>query len=410
MGPHERSWATFGYFVRLLDSSNITNAYVSGMKEYLDFRGNKYLLQTFFTCGYLVGQVPSQSLLTRSAIYFHLQTNKLMAANSPFNLPPHGRASFGLFVTLCFAAVKDVRQVLAMRFLLGVLESPFIFGVLTIMGSWYTPRELSKRISIFYLASYAASIFSGYPLVAICKGLNGAGGLPGWQWLFIFCGIISIWAPIWGCFAVPDNPHITKALWKRTGEQSKHIARMEAIDRRKPRPLMKARVSAIFTNWPIYFFSFALLKSLNRFTVYQIKLFPTAAQAVGLVSDGLGKRWQVLLISAFIDSSYALIFVVYVINAASWGFWPVLYAWAIEIMHKNMEERAIVIGVAETLGQAFIAWVPVVILDVDKYAPSFHMGFSVVCGVSVLKLSSIFLIRYVEKRKVTKNDQESTSE
>lgn len=60
------SWATFGYFIRLLDSGNITNAYVSGMKEDLNFRGNQYnLLSTFFTCGYLVGQIPSQILLTR---------------------------------------------------------------------------------------------------------------------------------------------------------------------------------------------------------------------------------------------------------------------------------------------------------------------------------------------------------
>ncbi|KXH44129.1 carboxylesterase [Colletotrichum simmondsii] len=233
----------------------------------------------------------------------------------------------------------------------------------------------------------------------------------------IFCGIISIWAPIWGFFAVPDNPHITRARWMRPGEQVKHITRMEAIDRRKPEPLTKARVLAIFTNWPIYVFSFALICHCV------INLLPTAAQAVGLVttllyawlSDGLGNRWQVLLIPATInligmimvavESSYALTFVGYVINAASWGFWPVLYAWAIEIMHKNMEERAIVIGVAQTLGQAFIAWVPVVILDVGKYAPSFHIGFSVMCGVSVLELSSIFIIKYFEKREKAKNEQ-----
>ncbi|EXF85949.1 pantothenate transporter liz1 [Colletotrichum fioriniae PJ7] len=331
-----------------------------------------------------------------------------------------------------------------MRFLLGFLESPFVVGVLTIMGSWYTPRELSKRISIFYPASYAATMFSGYLQAAIYKGLNGVGGLPGWRWLFIVFGIFFIWAPIWGFFAVPDNPHITRARWIRPGEQVRHIARMEAIDRRKPDPLTKARVLAIFTNWPIYVFSFALichcvvtqplnyfsvwLKSMNRFTVYQINLFSTAAQAVGLVttllyswvSDGLGKRWQVLLVPATInligmimvavESRSALTFVGYVLNAASWGFWPVIYAWAIEIMHKNMEERAIVIGVAQTLGQAFIAWVPVMILDVGKYAPSFHMDFSVMCGVSVLELSSIFLISYFEKREKARTEQAILSE
>lgn len=69
------SWSTFGYFIRLLDSGNITNAYVSGMKEDLGFKGNQYnLLATFFTCGYLVGQVPSQFLLTRSMISPILKT------------------------------------------------------------------------------------------------------------------------------------------------------------------------------------------------------------------------------------------------------------------------------------------------------------------------------------------------
>lgn len=102
-------------------------------------------------------------------------------------------------------------------------------------------------------------MFSGYLQAAIYKGLNGVGGLPGWRWLFIVFGIFSIWAPIWGFFAVPDNLHITRARWMRPGEQVTHIARMEAIDRRKPDPLTKARVLAIFTNWPIYVFSFALM-------------------------------------------------------------------------------------------------------------------------------------------------------
>lgn len=43
-------------------------------------------------------------------------------------------------VTFCFASVRSVRQVFALRFLLGLLESPFAVGVLTIMGSWYTSR------------------------------------------------------------------------------------------------------------------------------------------------------------------------------------------------------------------------------------------------------------------------------
>jgi ACS family pantothenate transporter-like MFS transporter len=37
--------------------------------------------------------------------------------------------------------------------------------------------ELSKRIAIFYSASYAANMFSGYLQAAIYKGLDGHAGL-----------------------------------------------------------------------------------------------------------------------------------------------------------------------------------------------------------------------------------------
>lgn len=57
---------------------------------------------------------------------------------------------------------------------------------------------------------------------------------------------------------------------------------------------------------PLNYFA-VWLKSLNRFSVYQINLFPTAAQALALVttlsygwiSDALGgKRWQLMTIPA----------------------------------------------------------------------------------------------------------------
>ncbi|KAJ4377343.1 hypothetical protein N0V83_000168 [Neocucurbitaria cava] len=418
---HVMSWATFGYFVRLLDSGNITNAYVSGMKEDLHFHGNQYnLLTTFFTCGYLVGQIPSQFLLTRIRPSVYLPTVELLWS----------------ILTFCFAAVPNVKTVFALRFLLGMLESPFAVGVLTLMGSWYTPRELSKRIAIFYSASYAASMFSGYLQAAIYKGMNGTAGLAGWRWLFIFCGIISIWGPLWGYYAIPDNPYTTKARWMPKEELDMHMARMSKIDRRKPVPLTWKKIKAIVTHWPLYVFTFALichcvvtqplnyfavwLKSLDRFSVYQINLFPTAAQATGLVftltygwlADGLNKRWQILIVPATFNfigmvivasyPNYGATFFGYLLNATSWGFWPVLYAWAIELMHKDMEERAIVIGVAQTFGQAFIAWVPVLILNVGKYAPRFHLGFSVMSGISVLEFSSIFLIRYFANGEAAK--------
>lgn len=116
------------------------------MKEDLNFHGNQYnLLATFFTCGYLTAQIPSQLLLTRIRPSYYLPTAELLWT----------------IVTFCFAAVQKVEHVFALRWVIGMLEAPFAVGVLTVMGSWYTPRELGKRIAIFYSASYAASMFSG---------------------------------------------------------------------------------------------------------------------------------------------------------------------------------------------------------------------------------------------------------
>ena len=39
-----------------------------------------------------------------------------------------------------------------------------------------------------------------------------------------------------------------------------------------------------------------------------------------------------------------------------------------------------------------------VILNVGKYAPEFKMGFSIMCGVSVLQFCAIFLIKFVSER------------
>jgi ACS family pantothenate transporter-like MFS transporter len=47
------------YFLNYLDRSNLNNAYVSGMKEELRFRGNQLnQINTVFTVGYTIGQVP----------------------------------------------------------------------------------------------------------------------------------------------------------------------------------------------------------------------------------------------------------------------------------------------------------------------------------------------------------------
>lgn len=59
-------YALLSFFIKTLDNSNISNAYVSGMREDLNLYGNeRNLFTTLFNCGYLIGAIPSQVILNR---------------------------------------------------------------------------------------------------------------------------------------------------------------------------------------------------------------------------------------------------------------------------------------------------------------------------------------------------------
>lgn len=148
--------------------------------------------------------------------------------------------------------MSHVRHVFVLRFLIGVLEAGFAVGVITVMGAWYTPRELAKRIAIFYSASYAASMFSGYLQAGIYRGMNGHLGLAGWRWLFIFCGIISLPGAFWGYYATPDNPYDCKVRWLTAEQKQKFIDRAERFEKGRPVRLSWAKMRKIFTSWRIY--------------------------------------------------------------------------------------------------------------------------------------------------------------
>lgn len=55
-----------GYFLKNLDMNNVNNAFLSGMEEDLEMYGNQLVTSTsIYTVGYVIGQIPSNLLLTR---------------------------------------------------------------------------------------------------------------------------------------------------------------------------------------------------------------------------------------------------------------------------------------------------------------------------------------------------------
>lgn len=139
----------------------------------------------------------------------------------------------GFFVTAwglvsCLTSqVKSYGDIVACRFILGLVEAPFFAGVLFYLSKWYTKAELNFRMSIFYSGSLLSGAFGNLIAAGILHGLNGTRGLAPWQWLYIIEGSITMFVGIIIIFVLPDFPH----TWKALSPEMKHVAnRRMALD------------------------------------------------------------------------------------------------------------------------------------------------------------------------------------
>ena len=77
------------------------------------------------------------------------------------------------------------------RFFVGLFEAPFQPATALLLGSWYSPPELAKRVAVWFLAARSGSAFSGFLTAAINSGMDGYAGLAGWRWLYIICKLVT---------------------------------------------------------------------------------------------------------------------------------------------------------------------------------------------------------------------------
>ncbi|KAI8249032.1 putative transporter SEO1 [Colletotrichum sp. SAR 10_77] len=114
-------YSVLGYWVKYIDQSNLNNAYVAGMKEDLGFYGNELVqLQTLFTLGSVLGQIPFLFIMTYVPIHY---------------LVPICDVLWGVFTLLQYR-VNSYAELAAYRFMVGWFEAAFfpamhyVFGIL----------------------------------------------------------------------------------------------------------------------------------------------------------------------------------------------------------------------------------------------------------------------------------------
>ena len=119
-----------------------------------------------------------------SYVIFEIPSNLILSRTRPSIYIPTIMALWGA-VTCCMALVRSAGALMAVRFVLGILEAGFAPGIMLILSSWYKKDEQAKRFTIFYSAAVLSGAFGGIIAGAITGSLNGARGYAGWQWLFV---------------------------------------------------------------------------------------------------------------------------------------------------------------------------------------------------------------------------------
>ena len=141
------SYCCLSFFVKYLDQSNVNNAYVSGMKEALDMEGNMF---NWLNQGFL---------LTYGI--FGLFGSLLITKISPHIVLPLFEV---IWSVLCLLVITcdTYPKLVAIRCLQGAFSGIVYPACHYILGTWYTPAELTARTAIFVSSGSLGTMFGGY--------------------------------------------------------------------------------------------------------------------------------------------------------------------------------------------------------------------------------------------------------
>ncbi|OTB17718.1 hypothetical protein K445DRAFT_20185 [Daldinia sp. EC12] len=408
------------FFTKYLDQQSITNAYVSGMKEELGMYGDQlnYITATFWA-SYCTFMIPACYFLT------HYPANRVLPALEI----GWGLSTFGL------AWAKNVETLYAMRFFTGLFECCSFTGTIYVIGSWYKPGEIGRRVALFFIASPLGTMFAGYLQAAAYTNLNQVHGLAGWRWLFIVDTIITLAISAFGFFVFPDVPTRKKPRFITSEEHALARKRIQGVVAPPQLQLSRDIFKRVFSRWHWYLFvlqwtlmdqnflpgsqpfSLYLKAKSDIYSIVQINTIPTIVTAVsivvalfcGVIADKTGRFWlpaiavtfpvlvgMILLVAWDVGESGRL--AGFILTGFEAACSPLTMGWASVVMAGDAEERAVVTASMNAIGQAITAGTQVVQFPASG-APNFRGGFISVLATTVAQLGTVLAILFLSHRE-----------
>ncbi|KAG9122129.1 Glycoside hydrolase 2 (Mannanase, beta-galactosidase), partial [Ceratobasidium sp. 392] len=262
---------TLLYLLSFLDRANIGNAKLDGLTTDIHVAGAHYntALALYFV-GYVLWEVPANIVLKKFNPKVWLPTLTL---------------AWGI-VSTCQGFITNRAGLelwgprFAIRFFLGTAEAGLFPGVIYVFSVYYRRRERHWRVAVFFGGAAVSGAFGGILAWAISK-MRGVGGKPGWAWIFILEGLLTIIVAVISYWIVPDWPE--RAAFLTPEERARLIERSKydsagVTEAFKWKYVVQALGDHLVWGYALLFHGFA-------FVLYSLSLFlPTIIAGLGYAS------------------------------------------------------------------------------------------------------------------------------
>ncbi|KAM6534793.1 MFS domain-containing protein [Fusarium falciforme] len=259
------TWLCLMFFGLQLDRGNLSNALADDLLTDLGLTTDDYNNGTTIQllC-FLSAEFPVQFLTKRFGFKRVLPTLMVCwGLVSTFQAFMTGRTGF--YISRAF---------------IGLFEGGFIPGVILMATYFYTSKELSIRLAAFWSTLNIARVISAL-LAAGFLEMRGVGGRPGWFWLLLLEGLLTVVIGLASMAYLPTSPTGTKTLiwrssWYTEREEVIMINRILRDDPAKgltalTEPATFADIKAAWTDpslWGLYFIGLVAYIPATPVTAY----------------------------------------------------------------------------------------------------------------------------------------------